>query len=85
MCELLLQFDGASVLRLFGLQPIQLKRVINDGVFKGGYKNRRVLPVLRYPRNMVIYHYPPIGVIYMVILHVFIIKNYPNFFPNDYP
>ena len=28
---------------------------------------------------MVIYHYPPIGVIYIVILHVFIIINYPNF------
>ena len=34
---------------------------------------------------MVIYHYPPIGVIYMLILHVFIIKNYPNFFSNYYP
>ena len=44
-----------------------------------------VLPVLRYPRNMVIYHYPLIGVIYMVILHIFIIKNYPNFFSNYYP
>ena len=42
------------------------------------YLHRWVLPVLGYPRNMVIYHYPPIGVIYMVILHVFIIKNDPN-------
>ena len=33
----------------------------------------RVLPVLRYPRNMVIYHYPLIGVIFMVILLIFII------------
>ena len=37
------------------------------------------LLVLHYPRNMVIYHYPLIGVIYMAILHVFIIKNYPIF------
>ena len=36
-------------------------------------------------RNMVIYHYPPVGVILMVILHVFIIKNYPNLFSNYYP
>ena len=34
---------------------------------------------------MVIYHYPPIGVIFMVILHVFIIKNDPNLFSNYYP
>ena len=34
---------------------------------------------------MVIYHYPLIQVIYMVILHVFIIKNYPNLFSNYYP
>ena len=34
---------------------------------------------------MVIYHYLLIGVIYMVILHVFIIKNYPNLFSNYYP
>ena len=47
--------------------------------------HRWVLTVLRSPRNMVIYHYPLIGVIYMVILHVFIIKNYPNFFSNYYP
>ena len=32
---------------------------------------------------MVIYHYPLIGVIYMVILHVFIIKKYPTLF-SDY-
>ena len=36
-------------------------------------------------RNVVIYHYPPVGVIFMVILHVFIIKNYPNLFSNYYP
>ena len=34
---------------------------------------------------MVIYQYPPIRVIFMVILHVFIIKNYPNLFSNYYP
>ena len=34
---------------------------------------------------MVIYHYPPIGVILMVILHVIIIKNHPNLFSNYYP
>ena len=43
------------------------------------------LPVLYYPRNMVIYHYPPIGVIFIVIFHLFIIKNYPNLFSNYYP
>ena len=47
--------------------------------------HRRVLPVLHYPINMVIYHYPLIGVIYMVILDVFIIENYPNSFSNYYP
>ena len=47
--------------------------------------NRWVLPVLCYPRNMFIYHYPLIGVILMVILLIFIIQNYPNFFSNDYP
>ena len=48
-------------------------------------KHRRLLPVLHYTRNMVIYHYPLIGVIYMVFLHVFIIKNHPNLFSNYYP
>ena len=47
--------------------------------------HRWALTVLHYPRNMVIYHYPLIGVIYMVILHVFIIKNYPNLSSNYYP
>ena len=47
--------------------------------------HRWELPVLRYPRNMVIYHYPLVGVIFMVTLHVFIIKNYPNSFSNYYP
>ena len=42
------------------------------------------LPVLRYPRNMVICYYPLIGVIYMVILHFLIIKNYPSLFSNYY-
>ena len=43
------------------------------------YKHILALTVIRYLRNMVIYHYPLVGVIYMVILHVFIIKNHPNF------
>ena len=30
--------------------------------------HRRVLPVLRYAINMVIYHYPLIGIILMVLL-----------------
>ena len=47
--------------------------------------HRRVLPVLRYSRNMVIYHYPLIWVIFMVILLIFIIQNYPNFFSKYYP
>ena len=34
---------------------------------------------------MVIYHYLPVGVIFMIILHVFIIKNYPNLFSKYYP
>ena len=34
---------------------------------------------------MVIYHYPLIEVIYLVILHVFMIKNYSNLFSNYYP
>ena len=47
--------------------------------------HRWALPVPPYPINMVIHHCPLIGVIYMVILHIFIIKNYPNFFSNYYP
>ena len=47
--------------------------------------HRWISPVLRYLRNMVIYHYPLIGVVYMIILHVFIIKNGPNLFSNYYP
>ena len=34
---------------------------------------------------MGIYHYPVFGVIFVVILHAFIIKNYPNSFSNYYP
>ena len=49
------------------------------------WQHGRVLPVFRYPRNMVIYHYPLIGVIYMVSLHIIIIKNYPNLFSKYYP
>ena len=48
-------------------------------------EHRWALPSVHYPRNMVIYHYPPIGVIFMVILHVFTTKNYPNFSSNYYP
>ena len=47
--------------------------------------HRWVLPVLHYPRHMLIYPYPLILVIYMVILHAFIIKKYPNLFSNYYP
>ena len=47
--------------------------------------HRRVLPVLRYPRNMVIYHYPLFWVIFMVIFLNFIIQNYPNYFSKYYP
>ena len=43
------------------------------------------LPVLCYPINILIFYYPLTGVVYMVILHVFIIKNYPNLFSNYYP
>ena len=50
-----------------------------------GVSHRWALPVLYYLRNMEIYHYPPIGVVFMVILHVFIIKNYPYLFSNYYP
>ena len=42
------------------------------------------LSILHYP-IMVIYHYPLAGVILMVILHVFIIKNFSNFFSNYFP
>ena len=57
-----------------------------QGRGQGGFGgNRWALPVLHYPRNMVIYHYPPVGVIFMVILYVFIIINYPNLFSNYHP
>ena len=39
----------------------------------------RVLPVLHYPSNLAIYHYPPFRVILMVILLIFIIEYYPKF------
>ena len=52
---------------------------------KGYGDHRRVLPVLRYPRNIFIYQYPLIGVIFMVILLIFIIQNYPNLFSKYYP
>ena len=48
-------------------------------------EHRWVLPVLRYPKNMFIYHYPLIGVILIVILLIFIIQNYPNLFSKYYP
>ena len=44
-----------------------------------------VFSVLRYPSNVVIYHYPLFWVILMVILLIFIIQNYLNFFPKYYP
>ena len=47
--------------------------------------HRWEIPILRYPKNMVIYHYPPIEVILMVILYDFIIKYYPNLSSNYYP
>ena len=70
--------------------------VIVKGAFNNRYGNNSTcidfiiqhiweLTVPHYPRNMVIYHNSPIGVIFMVILHVFIIKNHPNLFPNYYP
>ena len=48
-------------------------------------KHRWVLPVLHYPSILVVYHYPLIGVIFMIILLIFIIQNYPNFFSKYYP
>ena len=48
-------------------------------------KHRWELPVLRYPRNIVIYRYAVFGVIFIVILHVVIIINYPKLFSNYYP
>ena len=36
--------------------------------------HRWAFPVICYPRNMLIYHYPIFGVTFMVILYVFIIK-----------
>ena len=42
-------------------------------------EHRWVLPVLHYPSNLVIYHYPPFWEILMVILLIFIIQNYPKF------
>ena len=55
---------------------------------KYGHRNpdhRWALPVLNYPRDLVISHYPSIEVIFMIILHVFIIKKNPNLFSNYYP
>ena len=49
------------------------------------WRHRWELSVLCYPRNMVIYHYPPVEVILTVILHIFIIKNYSHLFSNYYP
>ena len=53
---------------------------------KDGYDSnqRWALPVLHFPINMVIYHYPPVAVIFMVILHVSIIKSHPNLFSSYY-
>ena len=43
------------------------------------------LPVLRYARNIIIYQYPVVWLIFMAILHVFITNNYPKLFSNNYP
>ena len=48
-------------------------------------EHRWTLPVIHYPRNIVTYNNPPIGLIFMVILHGVLIKNYPNLFSNYYP
>ena len=40
----------------------------------GKFHYRWALLVLHYPGNMVIYHYSLVGVIFMVLLHVIIIK-----------
>ena len=47
--------------------------------------HRWAFPVICYPRNMLIYHYLLIGVIFLVILLICIIQNYPNFFSKYYP
>ena len=47
--------------------------------------HRWALTVIHYPRNTVIYDYPPIGVTFMVILYFFIFKYYPNLFSNYDP
>ena len=57
-----------------------------EGEIEGERISRvRPLPVIRYNRNMVIYHHPLVGVILMVILHFIIIKDYPNLLPSYYP
>ena len=82
--------EGVTRGRVLYIQYREKESRIVGGIFfmrvvKMSCQHSRVLTVLSYPRNMVIYHYPPIGVICMVILHVFIIKNHPNFFSNYYP
>ena len=57
----------------------------NQNIKASHYTHRWALTVLRYPRNIVIYHDPPVGVIFMVIVHVFIINNYPNFYSHYQP
>ena len=66
-------------------KPVSSFRILSLGLFNPPPHHRRVLPVLRYPRHTVIYHYPLIGVIFMVVLLIFIIQNYPIFFSNYYP
>ena len=53
-------------------------------LLEGRRTHRRVLSVIRYPRNAVIYHYPLFWVILMVILLIFIIQNYPNFLLDNF-
>ena len=53
-----------------------------DYVLVSASEHRWSLPVLRYPINMLIFPYPLFGVIVLVILHVFIIKNSAKVFSN---
>ena len=80
----LLPLTGVNFGRFF---PIPWETVhFNNQLLTDPYcYHRWALTVLHYPRNKVICQHPLIGVIYMVILHVFIIKNHPNWFSNYYP
>ena len=56
------QLSGGEKIK--GKSPTVVYSTVSTGKLAG--QNRRVLPVLRYPINMVIYHYLLIGVIFMV-------------------